>query len=54
MQEGGEGERKDNKADINQLTAIGMKPRIDVIDYLCQEKELDKSEFSKYNVTIGD
>ena len=54
MQEGGEGERKDNKADINQLTAIGIEPRIDVIDYLCQEKELDKSEFSKYNVTIGD
>ena len=54
MQEGGDGERKDNKADTNQLTAIGMKPRIDVIDYLCQEKELDKSEFSKYNVIIGD
>lgn len=54
MQEGGEHERKDNKADTNQLTAIGMVPRIDVIDYLCQEKELDKSEFSKYNVTIGD
>jgi nucleoside-diphosphate-sugar epimerase len=54
MQEGNEHERKDNKADTNQLTAIGMVPRIDVIDYLCQEKELDKSEFSKYNVTIGD
>lgn len=54
MREGGKHERKDNTADTSQLNSIGWKPRIDIIDFLNQEKTLDKSSFSKYNVTIGD
>lgn len=54
MREGSKHERKDNTADITQLTSIGWKPRIDVIDFITPEKTLDKEAFSKYNVTIGD
>lgn len=54
MREGGKQERKDNTADTTQLNSIGFKARIDVIDFISQEKTLDKEAFSKYNVTIGD
>jgi nucleoside-diphosphate-sugar epimerase len=35
-------ERKDNIADITQLTSIGWKPQIDALEYVRQEKSLDK------------
>lgn len=54
MRNGSKHERIDNTADITQLTSIGWRPQIDVIDFLCQEKTLDKEAFSKYNVTIGE
>ena len=35
-------ERKDNIADITQLSSIGWKPQIDALEYVRQEKSLDK------------
>jgi len=40
---GDEHERKDNIADITQLTSIGWKPEIDALSFVSQEKTLDKS-----------
>lgn len=54
MRKGNNYELDDNLADPKELLDLGWRPRIDVIDYLIQEKTLDKTSFSKYNVTIGD
>ena len=54
MREGGKHERRDNTADTTRLHSIGWRSRIDVIDFVSQEKTLDNEAFSKYNVTIGD
>ena len=47
-------EMTNNLANPKELIDLGWKPTIGVIDYLCQEKELDKDTNSKYNVTIGE
>lgn len=54
MRQGTAYELTDNVANPIELFNLGWKPRIGVIDYLVQEKTLDKDRFSKYNVTIGD
>lgn len=47
-------ELTNNIANPKELIDLGWQPTIGVIDYLCQEKELDKDAKSKYNVTIGE
>ena len=40
---GDEHERKDNVADISHLSSIGWKSKIDALEFVSQEKALDKS-----------
>jgi len=54
MRQGTAYELTDNVANPKELFDLGWSPEIGVIDYLVQEKALDKGRFSKYNVTIGD
>jgi len=54
MRRGNDFELDDNLGDPKELLELGWKPEIDVIEYIAQEKTLDKTSFSKYNVTIGD
>jgi nucleoside-diphosphate-sugar epimerase len=54
MRSGNDFELDDNLANPTELFDLGWKSEIGILDYLNQEKTLDKTSFSKYNVTIGD